>query len=78
MGKSLPAISSPKLVGLIMIGIGILSLVMGTVEYAATTNSYRHQYNFKRPRYSLYMTMIVLIVGIILFLGILFKVRGIS
>lgn len=78
MGKPHPEISSPKIVGLIMIGIGILSLIMGSVEYLVTSNTYRHQYNFSRPRYSLFMTVIILMVGIILFLGIFFRVRGIS
>jgi putative membrane protein len=78
MGKALPDISSPKIVGLLMIGIGILSLVMGTVEYLVTTNSYRNLYAIRRPRYSLLMSVIITTIGIILFLGILFRVSGIS
>ena len=35
-GKIVPAVSGPKVFGLLMIGIGILSLVMGTVEYLET------------------------------------------
>ena len=77
-GKSFPDMSSPKVVGLIMIGIGILSLVMGTIEYVATTENYRREFGFKRPRYTLLLSSIVTLIGIILFVGITFRVAGIS
>jgi putative membrane protein len=78
MGKSLPDISSPKLVGLLMIGLGILSLVLGTVENLETLKSYRRQFDIHRARYALFISGIVTLIGIVLFLGILFKLNGLS
>lgn len=78
MGKSLPGISSPKVVGLLMIGLGILSLVLGTIENLETLKSYRKQFNIRRARYALFISGVVTIIGIVLFLGILFKLKGIS
>jgi putative membrane protein len=77
-GKIVPPISGPKVFGLLMIGIGILSLLMGTVEYLATTRSYRMQSGIRRPMYSLYLSAIITIIGIILFMGIIFQFNGIS
>jgi putative membrane protein len=78
MGKSLPDISSPKVVGLLMIGLGILSLVLGTVENLATIKSYRRQFDIKRARYALFISGIITLIGIVLFLGIVFKLNGLS
>jgi putative membrane protein len=71
MGKSLPDISSPKVVGLLMIGLG-------TVENLATIKSYRRQFDIKRARYALFISGIITLIGIVLFLGIVFKLNGLS
>jgi putative membrane protein len=78
LNKVMPSISSPKVIGLLMIGMGIISLVLGTVENVSTIRFYRKQYDIKRPRYSLFISVIITTIGIILFLGIIFKVNGIS
>ena len=78
MGKPVSEISSPKVVGLLMIGIGILSLVFGTIEYITTTRVYRKRYRFSRPQYSLFIAGIITIIGIVLFVGIVFQFSGIS
>jgi putative membrane protein len=78
MGKSLPGISSPKVVGLLMIGLGILSLVLGTIENLETIKSYRRQFDIRRARYALFISGVVTIIGVVLFLGILFKLNGLS
>jgi putative membrane protein len=78
LNKVLPSISSPKVIGLLMIGMGILSLVLGTIENVSTIRFYRKQFDIKRPRYSLFISVIITTIGIILFLGIIFKVNGIS
>jgi putative membrane protein len=77
MGKVVPGISGPRVFGLLMIGIGILSLLMGTVEYISTTRTYRIRYGIKRPRYSLFISGIITTIGIVLFLGILLRINGI-
>jgi putative membrane protein len=78
MGKSLPDISSPKVVGLVMIGIGILSLVLGIIEYVTTVGVLQKRYHLKRPAYSLIVSGLIALIGIILFIGITFKLTGLS
>jgi putative membrane protein len=78
LDRVIPSISSPKVIGLLMIGLGILSLVLGTVENISTIGFYRKQYSIKRPRYSLFIAAIITLIGIVLFLGIVFKLNGIS
>jgi uncharacterized membrane protein YidH (DUF202 family) len=65
-------------VGLLMIGLGILSLVLGTVENLATIRSYRRQFDIRHARYALFISGVVTFIGIVLFLGILFKLNGLS
>ena len=76
-GKTLSGISSPKVVGLLMIALGILSLVFGTVENMATIRVYRRRYGINRPKYSLIITGIITIIGIVLFFGIILNINGI-
>jgi putative membrane protein len=78
LGKTLMVVSSPKVVGLLMIGLGILSLVLGTIENLAIFKNYRLYYNVRHPRYSLFITGIITTIGIILFLGITFNLSGLS
>lgn len=77
-GKVLANVSSPKVIGLFMIGMGILSLIMGTVEYMSTIKMLQGQYDFKRPRYSLLMSAIVTVFGVIIFLSIILRLKGIG
>jgi len=78
LDKVISSISSPKVIGLLMIGLGILCLVLGTIENISTIKFYRKQLDVKRPRYSLLISVIITIIGIVLFLGIVFKLNGIS
>jgi len=77
-GKDLHGISSPKVVGLFMIGMGILSLIFGTLENFSTVRALRGRFDVKRKRYALMMAIMVTIFGLIIFLGIIFQVRGIG
>ncbi|ULQ54114.1 YidH family protein [Flavihumibacter fluvii] len=77
-GKSLPGISSPKLVGLYMIGMGILCLIFGIIENHSTIQEIRESYTVRRKRYALLMAGMVTVFGLIIFLGIIFSVRGIG
>jgi putative membrane protein len=76
-GRGIIIYSSPQLLGLFMIGIGVLSLVFGTIENLTVVKSYRTRYGITRPKYSLIIAGIILIIGIFLFVGILFKIKGI-
>lgn len=77
-GKDLRGISSPKVVGLFMIGMGILSLIFGTLENMNTVKGLRGRYDVRRKRYALWMAFMVTLFGLIIFLGIIFQVRGIG
>jgi putative membrane protein len=70
-------ISGPEVVGLFMVGMGVLSLIMGTIENVETIMRLRGRYEFTRTRYSLFMAAILTIFGIVIFLGIVFQVKGI-
>lgn len=78
IGKELSGPSSPRVTGLLMIGIGVLCLILGTLEYLTTIKEYRKEYNFKRPAYSLFISAIIAVIGILLFIGIFFKINGIG
>jgi putative membrane protein len=78
LDRVIPSISSPKVIGLLMIGLGILSLVLGTIENVSTIRFYRKQFDIRRPRYSLLISVIITTIGIVLFLGIAFQLNGIS
>ena len=71
-------LSSPRITGLIMIGMGVLCLVFGIIEYLSIVKVYRKEYNIKRPTYSLYIAAIIAAIGILLFVGIIFRINGIG
>ena len=75
-GKDIHGISSPKIVGLYMIGMGIISLVFGILENITTIKGLRVRYNVSRKRYALWMAVMVTLFGLIIFLGIIFQLRG--
>ncbi|MCG3203598.1 MAG: hypothetical protein KCHDKBKB_00269 [Elusimicrobia bacterium] len=77
-GQAIVGVSSSKTVGLFMIGVGILSLIMGTVENIFTVRSLTGREAISHPRYSLLMAGIILILGLVIFIGILLKLKGIS
>lgn len=77
-GKDLHGISSPKVVGLFMIGMGILSLIFGILENISTVKGLKGSYDLRRKRYALWMAVMITLFGLIIFLGIIFHVRGIG
>lgn len=77
-GKVLHGISSPKVVGLFMIGMGILSLIFGIIENMTTVKALRGRYGDRRIQYALFMAVVITLFGIIIFLGIVFQVKGIG
>lgn len=76
-GKDVGHISSPKIIGLFLIGFGILSLLMGIVENEVTIRKLKENHEFKRWRYSLFMSILLLVFGIILFLAVILRISGI-
>jgi putative membrane protein len=77
-GKALGTIPSTRAIGLFLIGVGILSLVLGTVENVATIRRLRERHELEHPRYALLMAGILTLFGLALFLGILLRIAGIG
>ena len=73
-GKEVTNFSSPKIIGLFLIGLGILSLLMGILENEASIKVLKKNHVFKRMRYSLFISLILLVFGLVLFLAVLLKI----
>ena len=77
-GKDLTVNSAPKMVGLFMIGMGILSLIFGILENFATIKDLKERFDLRRKRYALLMAIMITLFGLTIFIGIVLKVRGIG
>jgi putative membrane protein len=77
-GKVLTTISSPKVIGLFMIGFGILSLVLGTVENVMMIRRLRGRFDITHARFSLFIAGAIAVLGLVLFIGILLNFKGIG
>jgi putative membrane protein len=77
-GKEFQGVSSPKVTGLILIGMGVICLVFGVIEYLSIVTEYRKKYMITRPAYSLIVSILIALIGVLLFFGILFKMNGIG
>lgn len=77
-GKIPVSVSGPKVIGLFMIGVGILCLVLGTVENMTIIRNLRQRHEIQHPRYALFMAGILTIFGLVLFLGIVLRLKGIG
>lgn len=77
-GKILPGVSTPKLVGLFMVGMGVISLIFGIIENIHNVKLLTGQYSFRRTRYALFMAVILSVFGLFLLLGVLFQFKGIG
>jgi putative membrane protein len=73
-GKEIISFSNPKVLGMVMIGLGILTLIFGMLENMAITKNYRVRYDIRRPRYSLIIAGIITAIGILLLTAIIFKI----
>ena len=76
-GKSISKVADPFLVGLMLIGMGILSLVFGIIENYYTIKELQDSFSIKRKQYALFMAVLISLFGIFIFLGILFDIKGI-
>lgn len=65
--------SNPKLVGLFMIGVGIVCLVLGSLENLVITRGLHQRHEFRHSRYSLFIALVILAFGAVLFLAIMLK-----
>ncbi|WP_163516331.1 YidH family protein [Gelidibacter japonicus] len=64
---------SPRTVGLILIGIGMLALIMGLMDYNTMVKRMKINYpNMNRP-YTQILAVLVLVFGLLMLVGILFR-----
>lgn len=77
-GKVAIAISGPKMIGLFMIGTGILCLLLGSIENVMTIKNLRGKYCIGYIRFTLILSIILFLFSIFIFLGILFRIKGIA
>ena len=61
---------SPQRVGLFLVGMGVLSLVLGVFSYWATLKDLQRTEEFRLGRPSLLISAIMAVGGVILFIGI--------
>lgn len=62
--------ATPRTVGLIMVGTGLLSLVLGIVEYMGTVRALRKEGEVTYVRSSAVIAFVIGTLGIIVFIGI--------
>jgi putative membrane protein len=77
-GNKLSGTSSPELVGLFLVGMGVISLVLGIIENIHNVKLLSDHYNLRRTRYALFMAVILSIFGLFLLFTILFRVIGVG
>jgi len=73
-GRALPRDQTPTNVGLFLTLMGVLAMVMGTVEYLQTRKTMRpfHEVPLARPTFL--MALLMSFMGVLLFFGIIAKV----
>jgi putative membrane protein len=73
-GSTLPAEQTPRNIGLFLIGLGTISIVMGTIAYWQTFKELRRMQYFPVWRSSFTIALIMSGFGLLLFVGIVVKV----
>ncbi len=76
-GKMISGVSSPKVIGLFLIGFGILSLALGIIENVMTIRRLRGRLDIKHASFSLFIAGMIAILGAVIFAGILLRLKGI-
>ena len=70
-GGALPAEHTPRNIGLFLIGMGTVSMVMGTVEYWSTLRDRAHTISVRLWRPAFVISLILSATGLLLFFGII-------
>lgn len=73
-GAKLPAEQTPRNIGLFLIGLGTVSMVMGTIAYWQTFKELRLLQHFPVWRPSFVIALVMSGLGLFLFVGIVVKV----
>ncbi len=73
-GRDVAIDASPENVGLFLIGLGTVSMVMGTIEYWQNIKELRRSFYFHLIRPAFVMALIISITGLFTFISIIAKV----
>lgn len=72
-GKFVVRSGVPRNAGLFLTGMGTLAMVMGTIEYWQTLRTLHQPRVFQKPRAPLIMAFIMSLMGVFLFMSIIWK-----
>lgn len=75
-GELVSNISGPKVIGLFLIGMGVLSLLLGTIENEFAIRKLRENHDFSHSRYALFMALMLMAFGLGLIIAIIFRILG--
>jgi putative membrane protein len=73
-GRALPREQTPRNVGLFLTAMGVLAMVMGTVEYLQTRKALQPIQEVPLARPSFLMALLMSVMGVLLFFGIITRV----
>ena len=68
-----PHFFTPRKVGMVMIGFGLLALIWGLTEHMAVTRKLKDNYPGVQKSKSAWLAVLVLLFGLVLFFGVLFR-----
>ncbi len=71
LGKRLPNLSSPKVIGVFMVGMGILSIIFGIMQNRTTMSDLKKQHDIVHSKYALLISGILTVLGFVVFLMML-------
>ena len=72
-GLSLMRPQTPRNVGLILIGLGTLSIVFGMLDYWLTHRGLQKKYGFRIKIYPIVLALLIVILGLLLFITIILE-----
>jgi putative membrane protein len=68
--EKIRATSAPVVAGLVLVGMGTVAMVLGTIEYWLTLNELNQQHRFSLSKPQLMMALLMSAAGIAMFVGI--------
>lgn len=73
-GMVLPRETTPRNLGLFLIGVGTISMIMGKIEYWSTLKGMGQFHPFRIWRPSFIMAVVMSVAGLVLFFGVLVRI----
>jgi|SRR5688572_849461 len=64
---------TPRIVGMLMIGFGLLSLILAQIQHQVAIRKLKHSYPAIQKSLSSVIGVLVLVLGLVLFLGALYR-----